>query len=309
VHVAASARYESLEPIGRGGMGTVYRAYDTGREHLVALKRLRLDAETKHREERIQLFHREYRTLADLNHPRVIEVFDYGVDDDGPYYTMELLDGVDLSSKAPAPWRNACSLVRDVCSSLALLHSRGFVHRDVSPLNVRCTEDARAKLIDFGAMARVGIATLTMGTPPCVAPEALGRQPLDGRTDLFALGATFYFLLTGRHAFPARSLEELRTLHPRAPRPPSAYVADLPPALDRLVLSLLSSDPMARPRHAAEVMERLTSLAELAPLEHVAVHQAYLNTPELVGRGLRDRVPAAAESFARSARVGNEACA
>jgi hypothetical protein len=289
VELPPAQHYENVELLGRGGMGAVYRARDSVRGRWIALKRLLIDAETKHREERIALFHREYRTLAELKHPRVIEVFDYGIDGEGPFYTMELLDGADLSSRVPVPWPLACLLLRDVCSSLALLHSRGFVHRDVSPLNVRCTDDGRAKLIDFGAMMPMGISTLTMGTPPCVAPEALGRQPLDGRTDLFALGATFYFTLTGRQAFPARTLTQLRALHERAPRPPSAYVADIPAALDRLVLSLLSIDPMARPRHAAEVMERLTILAELAPLEHGGVHQSYLNTPALVGRDVASK--------------------
>lgn len=265
-------------------MGTVYRADDTVRGCTVALKRVSIRTETKHREELIAMFHREYRTLAELKHPRVIQVFDYGGDAEGPYYTMELLDGVDLSRQAPVPWRRACSLLRDVCSSLALLHSRGYVHRDVSPVNVRCTSDGVAKLIDFGALMLMGIGTLTVGTPPCVAPEALARQPLDGRADLFALGATLYFALTGRHAFPARTWRQLRVLQRRAPRPPSTLTPDVPLALDRLVLSLLSIDPMARPRHAAEVMERLTILADLAPLEQVAVHQAYLNTPALIGR-------------------------
>jgi hypothetical protein len=284
VDVGAPGRYRDIELLGRGGMGAVYRAEDTVRGHVVALKRLQIDAETKHREERIALFHREYRILVELSHPCVIEVFDYGVDAQGPYYTMELLDGADLSARSPLPWREACSLARDVCSSLALLHSRGYVHRDVSPLNVRCTSNGRAKLIDFGAMVPMGISTLTMGTPPCVAPEALGRQPLDGRTDLFALGATLYCSLTGRNAFPARTLMQLHALHERAPRPPSAFAAEVPAALDRLVLSLLSIDPMARPRAAAEVMERLTILAELAPLEQVSVTQAYLNTPALIAR-------------------------
>lgn len=265
-------------------MGEVYSAHDSVRNHAVALKRLMIDATMRHREERMALFHGEYRTLAELEHPCVIRVYDYGVDQAGPYYTMELLEGSDLATDAPLPWRQACSLVRDVCSSLALLHSRGYVHRDVSPLNVRRTLDGRGKLIDFGAMVPMGVSVLTMGTPSCIAPEALRREPLDGRTDLFALGATLYFTLTGRQAFPARHLMELRMLHERTPRPPSAITPDVPPALDRLVSSLLSVDPMARPRHAAEVMERLTTLAELAPIEQVSVHQAYLNTPALVGR-------------------------
>jgi hypothetical protein len=283
VSSGVNGRYRDFALLGRGGMGAVYSAYDTVRQQPVALKRLLVDANTRHREERITLFHSEYRTLAELDHPCVIAVYDYGVDAEGPYYTMELLSGSDLSGKA-RPWREACSLVRDVCSSLALLHSRGYVHRDVSPLNVRCTQDGRAKLIDFGAMVPMGVSALTVGTPSCIAPEALTREPLDGRTDLFALGATLYSSLTGHQAFPARTLLELRTLHMRTPRPPSAITSDVPPALDRLVSSLLSIDPIARPRHAAEVMERLTVIADLAPLEQLAVHQAYLNTPALVGR-------------------------
>ena len=86
----------------------------------------------------------------------VIEVYDYGIDDRTPYYTMELLDGGDLRERSPLPWRDVCSLLRGVCSSLALIHSRRLVHRDVTPANIRCTRDGEAKLIDFGAMAPVG---------------------------------------------------------------------------------------------------------------------------------------------------------
>src|SRR5262245_58504885 len=138
---SARGRYTNLELLGRGGMASVYRARDGVHGHNVALKALRIEASTRHREERIAQFHREYRTLAEIAHPRVIQVFDFGVDAEGSYYTMELLDGADLSVRAPLPWREACSLLRDVSSSLALLHSRGYVHRDVSPLNVRCTAD------------------------------------------------------------------------------------------------------------------------------------------------------------------------
>lgn len=290
--------------MGRGGVGDVYRAFDPVRQRLVALKTLRLDAETRHREERIAQFHREYRTLAEFSHPSTIRVFDYGVDALGPYYTMELLDGEDLSARVPRPWREACSLGRDVCSSLALLHARGYLHRDVSPLNVRCTGDGRAKLIDFGAMVPMGISSLTMGTPPFVAPEALARQPMDGRTDLFSLGGTLYFALTGRHAYPARTLQELSLLHQQSPHAPSRYARDIPSALDSLVLSLLSIDPMARPRHAAEVMDRLTILAELRPIEPIGVQSAYLNRPALVGRSAAIEQLADQLRRARAARGG-----
>ncbi|MDD9946737.1 MAG: AAA family ATPase, partial [Myxococcales bacterium] len=266
-------------------MGAVYRVTDRHRDCTVALKRLRIEEGQSRKEERVALFHREFRTLAELEHPRVIHVYDYGIDDLGPYYTMELLDGADLREEVPISWRRACLLMRDVCSCLALLHSRGFVHRDVSPLNVRCTADGRAKLIDFGAMAPIGVSVTTLGTPPCVAPEAHARLPLDARTDLFALAATFYYALTGTHAYPARTLAQLPAHHARLPAAPSTWVdAEIPEDLDRLLMSMLSLDPMARPRHASEVMERLTAMAELEPVEPLQASQAYLDTPALVGR-------------------------
>ncbi|MDD9969130.1 MAG: protein kinase, partial [Myxococcales bacterium] len=131
------ARYDVHGVLGNGGMGAVYRVTDRHRDCTVALKRLRIEEGQSRKEERVALFHREFRTLAELEHPRVIHVYDYGIDDLGPYYTMELLDGADLREEVPISWRRACLLMRDVCSCLALLHSRGFVHRDVSPLNVR----------------------------------------------------------------------------------------------------------------------------------------------------------------------------
>jgi Protein kinase domain/AAA ATPase domain len=277
------ARYTNITPIRRGGMGAVYKAFDNVRGHLVAIKRLHLQADA-YGDERTALFHLEYRTLAELAHPCVIEVYDYGVDAEGPFYTMELLDGSDLPANAPMRWQDACSVLRDVSSSLALLHSRSYVHRDVSPLNVRCTSRGRAKLIDFGAMMPMGMSALIVGTPPYIAPEVVLKRPLDARTDLFSLGATLYFALTGTHAFPARTLRQLRTLHAALPAPPSTLAPDTPAALDRLVMSLLSVDPEARPGSASEVMERLTVIAELPAFEQAAVQKAYLKTPALVGR-------------------------
>jgi serine/threonine protein kinase len=111
------------------------------------------------------LFEREFYTLAQLSHPSVIEVYDFGVDDAGPFYTMELLEGGDLSTRAPLAFGAACALMMQVCSSLALLHSRRLVHRDISPRNVRCTRDGAAKLIDFGAMVPLGPCERSVGTP------------------------------------------------------------------------------------------------------------------------------------------------
>jgi serine/threonine-protein kinase len=196
-------------------MAVVYRVIDGAKDgRALALKRLNPAAGDKAKLVHT-LFEREYHALAQLAHPRVVEVHDYGVDEIGPYYTMELLDGSDLRELSPMPWKQLCSLMRDVCSALSLLHSRRLLHRDLTPRNVRVTSDGRAKLIDFGAMTPFGLAREVIGTPPHLAPEVVRGQPLDGRTDLYALGALFYWLLTGRHAYPARRASALDALSSR----------------------------------------------------------------------------------------------
>ncbi len=275
-------RYRLEKQLGRGGMAAVFQVYDTVKQRVVALKRLlghdALDGHVA------RLFEREYQTLSQLVHPRIIEVYDYHTDAQGPFYTMELLTGGDLRQRSPVPWRDACRLLCDVCSALALLHSRRFVHRDLTPLNIRCTTDGRAKLFDFGSMAQFGRSKHVVGTPPFVAPEALHGQVIDGQTDLFALGATAYYALTGRHAYPARALAELPDLWRTVPAPPSTHTPGLPPALDELVMALLSQQPNLRPPSAAEVMERLSAIGGFDIQEALLVGEAYLSTPTLVGR-------------------------
>ena len=275
-------RYRIEGVLGRGGMGTVFRAFDETDKREIALKRLTTggDRSAKHR---VEMFSREYRTLAQLAHPSVIRVHEYGIADEGPYYTMELLAGSDLHALAPVGWRQACAYMRDVASSLALLHSRRLLHRDVSPRNVRCTDD-HAKLIDFGAMVPMGPGHQVVGTPPLVPPEALHRHTLDGRCDLYALGGTLYWALTGRHAYPARTLSALPLLWKQRPAPPSSLAHDVPAALDALVLELLAQAQEARPRTAAEVMERLSVIAGLDDDEHLHVPLSYLSAPSLQGR-------------------------
>jgi hypothetical protein len=279
-------RYDVHELLGHGGMASVYRVTDiaTGRE--AALKQLMLREPSDAQAEVAALFEREYHTLAQLCHPRVIEVYDYGVNGDlGPYYTMELLDGGDLRNRAPLPWQEACALLFDVCSSLALLHSRRLLHRDISPRNIRCTRDGQAKLFDFGAMTAMGRASgQIVGTPAFASPETVYRSELDGRADLFSLGATLYYALTGSNAYPARTFSEALVSWTVKPVAPSTHVPNIPAALDDLVMSLLSLEPALRPHTAFEVMQRLAAIAGFERNEPEGVSRAYLSTPVLVGR-------------------------
>jgi hypothetical protein len=275
-------RYLVFECLGQGGMGSVYRVRDerTGRE--CALKQLSLKAGADPMV--AELFEREFHTLAELAHPSIIEVYDYGIDGGRAYYTMELLAGQDLRSLGKLPWRNACEYLRDVASSLAILHSRRLLHCDVSPRNVQCTASGQAKLLDFGAMAPMGVAKRIVGTPPFIAPEMLNLQTLDGRTDLYAFGALAYLTLTGQLAYPARDVGQLRDLWRRPVPPPSQLVPEIPAALSELVIELIQISRNARPRSAGLVMERLCSIAGLPFEEAGEVASAYLATPSLVGR-------------------------
>jgi hypothetical protein len=281
-------RYHVERALGAGGMAQVWQVHDRTHERQLALKRLAPGADRR----AIALFEREYYTLTSLHHPNIVTVFDYGTDADGPYYTMQLLHGSDVSNLAPLPWTEVCRILRDIASALALIHARRYIHRDISARNVWRTTESQLKLIDFGTLAPFGKRGDIAGTPPFIAPEALHGRELDQRTDLYSLGALGYWLLTGLHAFPARSLNTLDQLWSQRPRAASHRVSelkrkdlpDVPPALDALLDTLLSMEARHRPNDAAEVIDALCTIAGL-PAEHAPpVLESYLKTPVLVGR-------------------------
>ncbi|MFW6050668.1 MAG: protein kinase domain-containing protein [Myxococcota bacterium] len=278
-------RYRVEAPLGRGAMGAVYHVVDTGSGAPVALKRLEVDWSDAQRSAHALLrFRREFHTMARLRHPSIVRVFDFGQDADGAFYTMELLEGAEVGELEPLAPHAACRLLRQVASALAFLHGRRVLHRDVAPRNVRLGADGRARLIDFGVLATVGVAGEVAGTPTCVPPEAVRGLPLDHRADLYGLGALGYFLLTGGHAYPAYHVYELEPLWSKRPPPPSAFRDDVPAELDALVMSLLSLDPLGRPASAAEVIERLNGIAGLEADPKGEVASGWLQSAALVGR-------------------------
>ena len=207
------------------------------------------------------------------------------------------------------PWKEACALSYDVASSLALLHSRRLVHRDVTPRNIRRTRDGKAKLIDFGAMVPMGQGAMVVGTPSFVAPEVALGSALDARADLFSLGATLYFALTGRAAYPARDFNQLPEMWRSKPPPPSHFVDTVPRALDALIVSLLDLEPSMRPHTAFEVMHRLSAIAGLERVEPPSVSRAYLTAPAMVPAGTMSRPSCARRWGVRSrGHVAGSAC-
>jgi hypothetical protein len=221
-----SGRFRIERLLGRGGMSSVWQAYDEELGRPVAIKLLH--ARRLESADSVDRFEREARTLALLTHPGIVTVIDRGETDGRPFIVCELVDGRDLheriSLEGSLPVAEALAIAVQIASALAYAHERGVIHRDVKPHNVLLTEDGHAKLTDFG-IARVDDApALTnpgrvLGTGDYVAPEQAQGHPLDGRADIYALGALLYHCLTGGPPYRGASFVEIAGQHLRAPIP------------------------------------------------------------------------------------------
>ncbi|MEZ4652726.1 MAG: serine/threonine-protein kinase [Candidatus Eisenbacteria bacterium] len=271
--------YRLEEKLGAGGMGEVWRASHRmlarpAAVKLIAPRQLAGNPDLARRT--IQRFEQEVQATARLRSPHTVEVYDYGIADDGSfYYVMELLEGRNLQDlvarHGPLPAARVVPILRQACHSLGEAHQAGLVHRDVKPANmVLCRYGADAdflKILDFGLVKdpqRSGDSLATqqhqvVGTPAFLAPEvALGRE-VDGRTDLYALGCVAYWLLTGLPVFEAESPLGLVAKHiEETPIPLSRRTElEIPTALEAIVLDCLSKDPADRPPSAEALAERL----------------------------------------------------
>ena len=275
--------YRLEEKLGQGGMGEVWRARHRMLARPAAIKVIRpsltQDGRAGPSSELLQRFEREAQVIASLRSPHTVELFDFGVANDGTfYYVMELLERLDADTLVrrfgPLPADRAVYLLRQVCHSLSEAESRGLVHRDIKPANIflcRYGEEYDfAKVLDFGLVKAFdeppdGAAGLTRenavhGTPAFIAPEqALGRSTLDGRVDIYATGCVAYWLLTGKLVFEADTPMGLLMHHVHTqPVPPSQRSElTIPLVLDSLVLSCLAKDPADRPQAARELSVRL----------------------------------------------------
>jgi serine/threonine-protein kinase len=258
-------RYEILEEIGRGGMGVVYKARDKRLDRIVALKRLpdTLDNDPN----AVALLLREARSAARLNHRNITTIYDIDRENGSWFITMELLEGDLLANtlrkQGPIAPHEVLSIGEQVAAGLGYAHDRGIVHRDVKPANLFVTRDQTLKLMDFGVAKIVEEArkkrTMVGGTPSYMSPEqSLGEQ-VDGRSDLYALGATLFELLTGTVPFAQGDpLYHHRATQPSDPRERAPHIPD---RLAELVLALLRKRPEERPASADAVAEELRSIA------------------------------------------------
>ena len=255
-------RYQLLERIGTGGMADVFRARDLMLERTVAIKILH---ETYSNDNAFQdRFRQEARAAANLSHPNIVTVHDFGFDQGQLYIVMEHIPGKDLKTILRQRGRysveEAIPLIVQACAGIGYAHRAGLVHCDIKPHNMIVTPDGRLKVTDFGIARALSTimpderADVVWGSPQYFSPEqAVGEAPSPS-SDVYSLGIVLYEVLTGALPFTAPTSEELARMHlEEQPIPPSEYVPDIPKALEDIVLKVLSKEPAARYRTADQL--------------------------------------------------------
>lgn len=250
--------YRIVEPLGEGGMGTVFRVEHVVLGRAYALKVLRAKVFEKDATAS-QRFLREARAAARVRHPNIVDVFDFGHLGDGrPYFVMEMLEGESLTerlARGPLDVPEAVAIARQMASALAAVHERGVVHGDVTPSNalVVSSDPPIVKLVDFGLAAITGEAfaeedsEFVLGTPAYISPEQLRGLPATDRSDQYGLGAVLFELLAGHPPFEHENLRELCMMHIQAPIPAvTSPFGPLPPKLADVVTTSLQKSPQAR---------------------------------------------------------------
>ena len=273
-------RYQLVERLGQGGMATVYRARDLNLQRDVAIKILResLISEPGFRDRFLQ----EARAAANLSHPNIVTVFDFGQDDGKLYLVMEYVPGTDLKTvirrQGRLPVREAVDLMIKICSGIGYAHRAGLVHCDLKPHNILVTADHQAKITDFGiARALSAIdpdehSPVVWGSPLYFAPEQASGGPPSPASDVYSLGVMLFEMLTGETPFKAAEASKLAEMHlSRNPPSPSSINPDIPPSLEEIVLKVLSKEPSNRYRTADQFGQILRRFA--TPLPDAAADQ------------------------------------
>jgi serine/threonine protein kinase len=265
-------KFEILAALGRGAMGTVYRARDPVLDRPVALKTVA--PELLSNVDALARFQREARAAARLQHPNIVTIYELGNVEGALFIAMELLEGMDLAEAMSPPGRlplpQKLRIVVDICRGLDFAHKRGVFHRDVKPANIRVLRDGSVKLVDFG-IARLENSTMTqtgmmLGTPSYMAPEVLRGHRVDHRADMWAVGVVLYELLAGERPFDAPSIAALiyNIVHTQ-PRPLDTAALGVPDGITAIVDRALAKDPAGRYRDLAEMADALQIVLGLTP--------------------------------------------
>jgi serine/threonine-protein kinase len=295
-------KYEILEPIGTGGMGTVYRARDTVLERLVAVKVLNRDLQRRDAADGAR-FLNEARAVARLNHPGIVAVYDFSdADATGAFIAMEYVDGCTIehyaTSQTDIALARSLELMRQLLGALSYAHANGVIHRDIKPSNLLVTRDEQIKITDFG-IAKIGslkhtLTGLMIGTPAYMAPERYSGGDIDQRCDVYSAGVVLFELLTGRQPFSGTVAEIMYQICHRTPSPVSSVLPSLPGLLDPVLAKALAKEPDARYQTAAEFAAAVTALLEELglirerarnPAPGAAPGETVRVVPESAGRG------------------------
>jgi serine/threonine-protein kinase len=295
--------YRVLDLLGEGGMGRVFRACHQTMGRAVALKVIK--AEHLESPTAVQRFHQEIRAAAQLTHPNIVTAFDAGQAGAAHFFAMEFVEGADLGrlvkQSGPLSVAASCDYIRQAALGLQHAHERGLVHRDIKPANLLLSRAVSAnglgtiKLLDLG-LARMqgpddqpanGLTRLgtVVGTPEFLAPEqAVNSRKVDIRADLYSLGCTFYYLLTGQPPFRGTSLNDLLLKHAvEAPPPLETFRADVPPAIQNIVRKLLAKRPDERFQTPAELAAALP-LVRKKDVAYSAIPTAQVVVPAFEGK-------------------------
>jgi WD40 repeat protein len=278
VELADHPRYRILAPLGAGGMGAVFKAEHRLMERIVAVKVIRQDLISN--PQASERFRQEVKAAARLSHPNIVTAHDADQAGDVHFLVMEYIEGISLDryvrQHGPLPVVLACDLIRQAALGLQHAHERGMIHRDIKPANLLLTPGRQLKILDFGLARFVseaggGPGTITafgvvIGTPDYMAPEQASQaRRADIRADIYALGCTFYYLLTGQAPFPGGTALEKLLLHQHQQPAPLAQVrADVPTEVARVVERMMAKDPNQRFQAPREVVRALDTLAVTA---------------------------------------------
>ncbi len=271
-----TTNYEIIKEIGRGGTGTVHLAKDKRLDRMVAVKMLQIDMAFDEDviAEIIQRFHKEARAIARLNHPNIVDIYDFGEENGNHFMVIELLHGQSLSEtlikKIKLPVEIIISIGVQLCDALSYAHKNGIVHRDIKPANIIISEDHQVKLTDFG-IAQLGNDKLVLtqagsilGSILYIPPEQLvDSRQVDKRADIYSLGVTLYQLFTGRLPFEGTSVGEVITkILNQEVLPMRTFNSQLPEALDRVIMKAMKKEPDERYSEISLFGEALSEIGE-----------------------------------------------
>jgi eukaryotic-like serine/threonine-protein kinase len=267
-------RYEILQELGRGAMGVVYKARDPLIDRMVAIKSIDLDVSLEESAAFEHRFFREAKSAGRLNHINIVTIHDVGRSGDNAYIAMEFLEGRSLreiiDSGVVLPQEQIADIAAQVAEGLACAHINGVVHRDIKPANIMLLDSGIVKITDFGiALVPRGARTVggVFGSPKYISPEQVMGKEADGRSDIFALGAVLYELLTGSPAFTASDLDAiLSQVVNDSPPPPSTRNRNIGVGFDRIVAKAMAKNPDDRYVSADAMAWELRNYRNLEPL-------------------------------------------